>query len=533
MPLLRKLTSFNPIDVPVLNNILEELQDEIEHAGTPGPPGPAGAAGAAGPAGPSGASDPTATMLQNYISNRHLGDNRGVLSLPSSLTDDFRNWNYVDIAGSQNIVASAEASRLGIIVPTPNSTVASLLHADYGFGYTSLFDETGKVWTHYPDNNSFDIYSGPYGKMNIRTNPMSPVLAPQTQGTPVAYIGHDFNVGGAGDVTTALWRLKQVYDYRMKLLSPINSQQVKYGSSSLYFDNYSAWSTADSTSWDYGTGDFCIEGWYYFNDLPTDHNYNPYRYILHQPAGTQNSMIFAIYHNDNLYNPHTAVYLFFQVGHSNVYELARPYDFQINTWYHIAVARSAGVSRCFVNGVQVGTDYVNSADLTLQGTPGNLYFGNSQDGANTGGQAVYGGYQNALGFYGYINEFKISKGAARYTAPFTPAHIIGNTTSDITLISDTITAEYSPDNGRILIVLEESDAVTPNTDLFAYISRDGGAHFATVTLSRLGKIDSLTSAFYGVASLVTQNAGTSMQYMLVSDNDKYFRIKGVVLGWYN
>jgi hypothetical protein len=70
-------------------------------------------------------------------------------------------------------------------------------------------------------------------------------------------------------------------------------------------------------------------------------------------------------------------------------------------WYHVAVARASGVARFFVNGT-----LVTSASHTYNFTSTNL---------------VIGGYYSTSYLYnGYIDDFRITKGFARYTANFTP-----------------------------------------------------------------------------------------------------------------
>jgi formylglycine-generating enzyme required for sulfatase activity len=71
---------------------------------------------------------------------------------------------------------------------------------------------------------------------------------------------------------------------------------------------------------------------------------------------------------------------------------------------HVAWTRQAGVNRCFVNGVQIGgnaTDATNYTATVLRV-----------------GRVVSG--SNIYDFNGYIDDIRITKGAALYTANFTP-----------------------------------------------------------------------------------------------------------------
>lgn len=72
------------------------------------------------------------------------------------------------------------------------------------------------------------------------------------------------------------------------------------------------------------------------------------------------------------------------------------------TWYHIAVCRSNGSTRMFINGEQVGSTYADS----------NNYVATT---VRVGSDYVPGSY-----FNGYIDDLRITRGIARYTGNFIP-----------------------------------------------------------------------------------------------------------------
>ena len=78
-----------------------------------------------------------------------------------------------------------------------------------------------------------------------------------------------------------------------------------------------------------------------------------------------------------------------------------------NAWAHIAVTRSGGTLRSFLDGTIVGTN-------TTLGT------GAINNGAATYPNTIGSFAINANGLIGYIDELRITKGVARYTANFTP-----------------------------------------------------------------------------------------------------------------
>jgi hypothetical protein len=86
-----------------------------------------------------------------------------------------------------------------------------------------------------------------------------------------------------------------------------------------------------------------------------------------------------------------------------------------NIWYHIAISRSSGSVKFFVNGVQTGSTSTNN---TVANTTSAMTIGNNIDGP-----------QQYL--TGYISNFRLVKGTAVYTSNFTPS------TSTLTAIANT------------------------------------------------------------------------------------------------
>ena len=76
----------------------------------------------------------------------------------------------------------------------------------------------------------------------------------------------------------------------------------------------------------------------------------------------------------------------------------------LNTWTHVAVVRSSGTTALYINGTSVGT----SASM-----------GNLTDTNPVIGGGRYAGTTTVNSFFsGYIQDFRITKGYARYTANF-------------------------------------------------------------------------------------------------------------------
>jgi hypothetical protein len=78
--------------------------------------------------------------------------------------------------------------------------------------------------------------------------------------------------------------------------------------------------------------------------------------------------------------------------------------YPINNWYHIALTWTGTTGRLFVNGAQEAT-FTGAGATVADGNP--LYIGQYQN-------------QSFASFQGYVSNFRVVKGVAVYTAPFTP-----------------------------------------------------------------------------------------------------------------
>jgi hypothetical protein len=154
-----------------------------------------------------------------------------------------------------------------------------------------------------------------------------------------------------------------------------------------YGDNVQVTPT-DPEMFAYGTGDFTIEGWIY----PTAPD--PGTTIYSQVESGFNYLALQISEGN----------LFLDHGSANPGTYVWGPAVSNNTWQHFALCRHNGVMRLYLDGV--GGDPVNSA----------FDFNNLTYLPTIGGYAHTAQY----GFNGYIDELRITKGAALYTGNFTP-----------------------------------------------------------------------------------------------------------------
>lgn len=165
-----------------------------------------------------------------------------------------------------------------------------------------------------------------------------------------------------------------------------SAAQSKWGGKSAYFDGTGDYlSVGASTAFGFGTGDFTIEYWHY----PVQNSGNE-THIDTRDSDSGNWLV---------------------LGKSSG-GAVRCYDgssvrtggsMDLNAWNHIAWVRSAGANTLYLNGTSVIT-FSNSGDA------------GSSRGLTIGSNVL----TSAENTNGYIDDLRITKGVARYTANFTP-----------------------------------------------------------------------------------------------------------------
>lgn len=172
----------------------------------------------------------------------------------------------------------------------------------------------------------------------------------------------------------------------------------KFGTGSMYFDGTGDYlTTYTNPDHSFGTGNFTIECWVYRLDTPA-------RGVVQISStagglstsdlglaiGSDTGSVWRIYCNGTGYNS-TVTY-------------------STNTWYHVALVRNSGTTRLYVDGTSV----ISQSDTTNY----------------TGGNICIGGfYSTSFLMYGYIDDFRVTRGIARYTATFIPPPIAHPTAS--------------------------------------------------------------------------------------------------------
>ena len=183
----------------------------------------------------------------------------------------------------------------------------------------------------------------------------------------------------------------------------ISTAQGKFGGASVVLNGSGAYlSSPNSPDFNFGAGDFTIETWVRLNALPA----SGLNYAIagkYTAAGNLRSWLFYLLNTNGVYELGLGL---LPDGTSATGVTSKSGSIAISTgsWYHLAVTRQGGVVRFFVNGQAYGP-------FTNTTSP---FAGTSAITIGTTGDAA-GGWVN-----GYLDDLRITKGVARYTASFSP-----------------------------------------------------------------------------------------------------------------
>ena len=241
---------------------------------------------------------------------------------------------------------------------------------------------------------------------------------------------------------------------------------LKYGAGSLRVeDDPERITVTDDGNFNFGTLDFTIEGWFRFTEKT-----GPAR-LIHGGNNSSSLAPFLFYlQNDSVY--------FYSSSDGSNWDISNnkriAENLSTDVWYHLAVTREGDTFRTFQNGT-LKTTFTSSGSLM-----------DVEDGAI----AIGGRPTDLQSLNGYIDDLRIIRGHAKYTASFTAP------TSAVGLHSGNPVSLYLPFDSDV---------------------NDDSSHSHTVTASGSATISS-TQAKFGGNSLSLN--GTS-QYLTVP-NDSVF-----------
>lgn len=193
----------------------------------------------------------------------------------------------------------------------------------------------------------------------------------------------------------------------------ISTAQSKWVGASGYFDgNGAALSVANSAALDFGTGDFTIECWLYIagNSAPDQNGYRTAAIVSPWDSDAFSGYVLTIAGDSDTTGTGINLDSWEPANQTTATFYRAAATITQGAWHHIAATVQAGVRRIFLDGVQLAATQSNRGS----GYAGFETLGRPLCVAGT----FYSGYQRRIN--GYIDDLRITKGVARYTANFTP-----------------------------------------------------------------------------------------------------------------
>jgi hypothetical protein len=291
-----------------------------------------------------------------------------------------------------------------------------------------------------------------------------------------------------------------------------SSTQAKFGTYSALVgsstSNADSLEFADHAHWDAGSISYTIDYWLYLIALPPSaQTYPVSRFSGSGDWGNyidaNGAMRHGIWGVSEIYTSNSVV--------------------PIGSWHHWAIVKNGGSdTKIYKDGVQVATGSGNFSDCSSP-----LWIG----GQNTS-------ITSTSSLNGYIDEVRISN-IARWTSGFTPNENSTTTETNATgtAISTANTALTAPTTGDIVMLIENaSGTATLNTDLKAYVSRNGGTGWDQATLVDKGSWGTNKKILVANNVAFSNSAsGTDMRYKIEWANQasgtKVTRVHATSLAW--
>ena len=256
----------------------------------------------------------------------------------------------------------------------------------------------------------------------------------------------------------------------------VSTAQSKFGGASALFDGTSDYLlVADNSNFTFGANDFTIEFW-----VRPSATANTIILWDQRPNGSQGLQPTIYINNGTIYY------------YTNVANRITGSTLSNNTWYHVAVSRSATSTKMFIDGTQVGSTYTDSNNYV------------SSSAGITIGADQYSTGSNSLN--GYMDEIRVSN-SARYTTTFTPSTtaFVNDANTVLLMHADgTNASTVFTDDNSILNVTSAATSVDEGSSLTFNVATQNLANQTLYySLSNSGDFATSTGSFS-----LTSNAGS-------------------------
>jgi hypothetical protein len=313
-----------------------------------------------------------------------------LITVTTSLTPTLNTWYHIAIVRSgSSITVYANGQSIGTGTYAPNDQQ----FAEVCVG--SLFYNTGYVQFLSGYVSNFRFVKG----TAVYTGAFTPPTAPVTAVTNTSLL---LNMANAGIYDAAAQNVITTVSNAQASTTPT----AQWPPTSMKFNGSTDYLTAPfSPSLSFGSSNFTIEAWVYFNSFPSNDFCTIYCY-----GATNGLPRFSLYFDAR--SSQSSPGLRFSVIDSGANTLV---DFNgggtsgwnINSWYHVAITRSTNTWTLYRNGISVGTT-TNS---------------NSIPAVTSNGVSIGKEINSSNFFNGSIQDLRITRGAARTIATPTAAFL--------------------------------------------------------------------------------------------------------------
>jgi hypothetical protein len=297
--------------------------------------------------------------------NRELGFWPGATEFATTAPVNYNVWNHVALVRSSGVTRIYANGVSGATYSDSNnytSTVGFKVASDYvpeTYGYEGYISNVRAV-------KGTAVY----------TSNFTPPTAPTTAITNTKLL---LNMSDGQAIDSAAQNNLTLFGD-----AKISSTQSKFGGTSMVFDGTGDYAYIPDGFPAFGTGDLTIEFW--INPSNVTNN----KVSLYDARDNQSDSPIVWQNNAGIYLFAASDRIIISSGLS------------VGTWAHVALVRSSGVYKLYLDGTASGTTYANTDALVAK----DLY--------------IAGRYTADTAFYnGYIDDFRISS-MARYVSNFTP-----------------------------------------------------------------------------------------------------------------
>lgn len=314
----------------------------------------------------------------------------GTITL-SNATVTANTWNHFAITRSGSTMYGFINGALAGSTTSITGTIGNAGSTFIGASSAGTAPITGFI-------SNFRVIAGTALYTAAFTPPTTPLLA-TTQTRLLTCNNNGFIDQGAGNYT-----ITRNGDTRVSKFSPFTLYQTTPASYSGYFDgtgDYLAVSTTANAAFGFGTADFTVEAWVYY----TGTNASATKPIVDFRGAVATAPSIFGYTSNQL-----ALYY----NGSVVYQPAS-LTLTSNAWNHVALVRSSGVTKFYLNGTGASTTYTDTNNYPSAA-------------CIIGTDSLAGGSSYWIGS---LSNIRVVKGVAVYTTNFTPP------TSPLTAISGT------------------------------------------------------------------------------------------------